>query len=243
MKTMLLCFLLLMSGFCHSHMKWAKAEQMQNGVIKITLSESMIPFVPERNFIVGEIRARDGKTIESVASDVIQRINNNSVTTLILKSRSLFNSILLDPVPIKKRAKIDKNTGRRLPPRVEWSRLSVVLNAASLSKQITPATEFLDAVPVFTDQYTGKVNAKYQIQVYRDGKIARPVNLLIFDATANTFILDYSVNAQGVVEFTPKSAGDYLFQADELIFTPGTTGVTDIAHSHLFASLIFTIEL
>jgi len=233
---------MLMSSFCHAHIKWAKTESIEEGKIQLTFSESMVPFVAERKFISGEIKIRNGDKMMSVTNSLRQQIQSNTMTTLVWDTDRTFSSVVLEPIPVTKRAKIERFSGRSLPHRVEWSRLSVIQEQVLSDVQMKPAAEQLDAVPVFTGQHTGKVNDKYRIQVYRDGLAVKPSNVLIFDATANAFIVDHSVSAQGLVEFTPKSAGYYLFQTDELVFAPGMTGVADIAHNHLFASLIFTIR-
>ncbi|RVU35428.1 hypothetical protein EOE67_13710 [Rheinheimera riviphila] len=241
MKTVIVLFFLF-STVCHAHIKWATAELRENGMIQLTLSESMVPFLVERRFMSGDIKLRYGINIQDASSNILQKENTETSTQVVLKAEARMATILLEPVPVVKRPKFDKLSGRQLPGRVEFSRLSIVMDNVTPTEDQKPSDMFLDVMPILNKKKLAKVKEKYSIQVYRDGKAMAPSSLFIYSATDNAFITDYRVNKDGIVEFTPSSAGKYLFQADELVFSPGTTGVKGIAHKHLFSSLIFTVR-
>lgn len=231
--------LLFVTPYAASHIKWAdfKKNSIQN--LEITYSESLVPFMPERSFIAGVIKIRDKENFYEINKMVTSIENAHNFTKITIKYNGNINALYLHPVRTVKPSKLEKGSGKYLPPRIELSRLSVFPKNAGVEKSIPPQPDYLDAMPVYTPSHT-KADKKYTIQVFRDGKTITPSNFFIYDSVKNSFIIDYKILTNGQVEFVPDAGSKYLFQADELIFTPGTTGIKGVAHTHLFASLIFS---
>lgn len=236
-------FIILMScNTCIAHTKWAKAEFTDNGKISLTYSESLVPFIPERRLIKSSIRIkRDGKTAD--ASSYIEKYESTSVSDVaIIKNIGNIDAILIESNPVIKRPKIDRKSGKYLPLRVEYNRLSVLLGDASSSTKIKPSDKLLEVMPVFEESGPSKANKKYAIQVYRNGKITNAPNPIIYNSTDNNYITKFTIKENGLVEFVPNSPGLYIFQVDELALSPGHSTDNKVGHIHMFASLIFEVK-
>ncbi len=238
-KRIVIAFSLIVAPFASAHIKWVDFKNYSTQDVEIIYSESLVPFMPERAFTAGDIKIRDGENFYEINKMVKSVENTNSFTKISIKFNGNVSALYLHPAKTIKPAKIDKGTGRYLPPRIEISRLSVFSKNISVGKDIPPHPNYLDAVPGYASSDT-KTGKKYTIRVFRDGKIIKPSNFFIYNSVKNSFIIDYEVLANGQVEFVPDAGNKYLFQADELIFTPGASGVKGVAHTHVFASLIFS---
>lgn len=239
MRSILIICLIYSSG-CLSHIKWADYESSTERFV-VTFSESMVPFVSERRFPLSKLHLGvRGKNVQS-HGHVTSIGSSDAEAKISFKKLSGMSSVILESAALPKRAKIDRNTGQYLPSRLEVNNLLLILDGSQKLPEYE-SSKVLEVRPNDNNSIPGRINKKHSFKMLREGRGIYSAKVFIFEKNSAEYITDYLISKSGVIEFTPKRTGVYILQADELVFSPGTTIAKEISHTHYYASIVFQVS-
>lgn len=237
----LTAFLILFSTSSIAHVKWMDYNSTtEESNINIFVSEGIIPFVAQRSFYIDrtELISTNGQILSSDSYLINQTRTSKGIIQNIVTQNDV-GVIVIENGPLFKRAKLEKESGKFVPERIEFSRISMLHNPESLKSIKKSESLYLDLYP--DQKNTLKLNSLFTLQVLKYGQPFKPTNVKIYRPNSKTETFDLQVQDNGILQFHLNHTGKYLVQVDDMSQISGFPGYPKTNHLHLFSSLIFSV--